>query len=186
MCILHSERKCNYFFFYIMSLICVFSICLQDMCVSPQISRRCQPPPLPPARNYSPAWLESQSVGSDSGGGTVGGGGGGKHKHLPPPAQRPPPIPRGYPNGGCGGGGGSANQSTQSSSSSSSCPYHHCGRRQASHDENASLLYRQPIAKWALKKLTYNEWAQLWTNCLWIIVMKTPQILPPTVSSQKP
>ncbi|CAH1399529.1 unnamed protein product [Nezara viridula] len=95
----------------------------QEMCVSPQVSRRC-PPPLPPARNYSPAWLESQSVGSDSS----------KHKHFPPPAQKPPPIPR-Y-NG--------TNQS-QSSSSSSSCPYHQCSRK-ATHEENASLLYKQPIA----------------------------------------
>lgn len=103
------------------------------MCVSPQVSRRC-PPPLPPARNYSPVWMESQSVGSDSS----------KHKHFPPPAQKPPPIPR-Y-NG--------TNQSTQSSSSSSSCPYHRCNRK-PNHEENASLLYKQPLQKWVIISKTY-------------------------------
>ncbi|XP_014250865.1 roundabout homolog 2-like isoform X2 [Cimex lectularius] len=92
----------------------------QEMCVSPQVSRRC--PPVPPARNYSPAWLDSNnSVNSEP-----------ARKHYPPPMQKPPPIPR-----------FNVGHSQSSHSSSSSCPYHRCSKSQNS--ENASLLYRQPI-----------------------------------------
>ncbi|KAF6203181.1 hypothetical protein GE061_003598 [Apolygus lucorum] len=92
----------------------------QDVCVSPGVNRRC-PPPLPPARNY---WVDSNnSIASEPA----------RAKHYPPPNQRPPPIPR-YNNMG---------QSQSSNSSGSSCPYHRCHKTQ--NDENASLLYRQPI-----------------------------------------
>ncbi|XP_073999543.1 roundabout homolog 2-like isoform X2 [Rhodnius prolixus] len=98
----------------------------QEICVSPQVSRRHgAPPPLPPARNHSSAWVDSNnSVNSEPA----------RPKHYPPPMQRPPPIPR-YNNTG---------QSQSSHSSSSSCPYHRCHRTHHN-DENASLLYRQPV-----------------------------------------